>query len=96
MQFNFWKKSKKSQPEDIRQEIIQELRHQQRDRHRFGLAISTVSALMTIFSVGLLYFNQVSEANFTAGSGILTTLMSTQYSKKVKGELDEIMDSLEE
>ena len=93
MQFNFWKQS---QPEDIKQEIIRELLRQQRDRHRFGLALSTVSALVTILSVGLLYFKQVSEANITAGSGILTTLMSTQYSKKVKEELDEIMDSLEE
>ena len=51
---------------------------------------------MTIFSVGLLYFNKVSEANFTAGSGVLMTLTSIQYNKQVKEELCEIMEDLEE
>lgn len=103
MQFKFWKKSELASKNNldntkqgIKQEIFRELLSQQRDRHKFGLAISTASALMTIFSVGLLYFNKVSEANFTAGSSVLMTLTSIQYNKQVKEELCEMMEDLEE
>jgi hypothetical protein len=95
MQFNFFAKPQTNDDNsDIKEEIIRELLHMTRKSYNLALSITAASALMTLFGVGLFYFNKVSEASLTASGGVLTTLASVQHSKQKKEELSEMLNKL--
>lgn len=97
MRFNFFTKPENNNEyNDIKEEIIRELLRQTRKSYNLGLSITAASALMTLFGVGLLYFNKVSEASLTASGGVLATLASVQHTKEKKEELCEMLNQLEE
>ncbi|AFY36251.1 hypothetical protein [Calothrix sp. PCC 7507] len=97
MQFNFFSKSENNNDDnDIKKEIIRELLHMTRKSYNLALGITAASALMTLFGVGLFYFDKVSEASLTASGGVLTTLASVQHTKQKKEELCEMLNKLAE
>ncbi|OUL22187.1 hypothetical protein BV372_30820 [Nostoc sp. T09] len=97
MQFQLFKKPQTNDTySDIKEEIIRELLRQVRHSYNLALGVTAASALMTLFGVGLLYFDKVSEASLTAGSGILATITSVQFSKQAKEELHEMIKKLPE
>ncbi len=67
-----------------------------RKSYNLAFGVTAASALMTLFGVGLLYFNEVSEATLTASGGVLTTLISVQHTEQKKGELCELLKKLSE
>ncbi|AKG20479.1 TRADD-N-associated membrane domain-containing protein [Calothrix sp. 336/3] len=96
MQFNFFKPENNDDNRNIKEEIIRELLHMTRKSYNLALGITAASALMTLFGVGLLYFNKVSEASLTASGGVLTTLVSVQHTNKKQEELCEMLNKLSE
>ncbi len=96
MQFQFLKKPQiKDNSSELKEEIIRELLRQARHSYNLALGITTASALMTLFGVGLLYLDKVSEASITTGGGALVTIASVQCAKQAKEELREVIDTLE-
>ncbi len=96
MRFQFFTKPKiDGNYSDLKEEIIQEILRQARYSFHLTLGITAASALMTLFGVGLLYLNKVSEASITTGGGALATIASVQCAKQAKEELREIIDRLE-
>ncbi|BAY20481.1 hypothetical protein NIES2100_02230 [Calothrix sp. NIES-2100] len=97
MQFQLFKKPQiNDNYSDLKEEIIRELLRQVRQSYNLALGVTTASALMTLFGVGLLYFDKVSEASLTAGGGVLATITSVQFAKQAKEELHEMIDKLPE
>jgi len=95
MQFQFFKKPQvEDNYSDLKQEMIRELLRQVQHSYNLALGITTASALMTLCGVGLFYFDKVSEASLTSGSGVLATITSFQHTKQAKEELREMMDRL--
>jgi hypothetical protein len=94
MQFNFFKPDNNDDNSNIKEEIIRELLRMTRKSYNLALGITAASALMTLFGVGLFYFDKVSEASLTASGGVLTTLVSVQHTKDKKEELCEMLKLL--
>lgn len=78
----------------IKEEIIREFLRQARLSYNLALAVTTISALMTLSGVGLLYLDKVSEATLTASGGVLATITSVQFAKQSKEELQDLIDEL--
>ncbi|NEO67000.1 MAG: hypothetical protein F6J98_44270 [Moorea sp. SIO4G2] len=95
MPFNFNKKPQNNDDyRDINKEIIRELLRQVRHSYNLALGVTAASALMTLFGVGLLYIDKVSEASLTASGGVLGTINSVQFAKDSQEELEEMMHKL--
>jgi len=95
MQFKFFVKPQIGDNySDMKEEIIRELLRQVRYSYNLALGITAASALITLFGVGLLYFDKVSEASLTSASGLLATIASVQQAKQAKEELREIIEKL--
>jgi hypothetical protein len=47
--------------------------------------------MITLFGVGLIYFNKVSEASLTASGGAIATITTLNMAKEAKDELREIL-----
>ncbi|NEO16657.1 MULTISPECIES: hypothetical protein [Moorena] len=95
MPFNFNKKPQNNDDyRDIKEEIIRELLRQVRHSYNLALGVTAASALMTLFGVGLLYIDKVSEASLTASGGVLGTINSVQFAKDSQEELEEMMHKL--
>ncbi|NEN97824.1 MAG: hypothetical protein F6K50_20560 [Moorea sp. SIO3I7] len=95
MTFSFSKKPQNNDDyRNIKEEIIRELLRQVRHSYNLALGVTAASALMTLFGVGLLYIDKVSEASLTASGGVLGTITSVQFAKDSQEELEEMMDKL--
>lgn len=93
MQFKFFNKPENNDNNsEIKEEVIREFLRQVRHSYNLALGVTAASALMTLFGVGLLYIDKVSEASLTASSGVLITITSAQIAKQSKEELREVMD----
>ncbi|NES74180.1 MAG: hypothetical protein F6K24_57835 [Okeania sp. SIO2D1] len=93
MQFKFFNKPENNDDNsEIKEEVIREFLRQARYNYNLAFSVTAVSALMTLFGVGLLYIDKVSEATLTASSGVLGTVTSAQIAKRSKEELREVMD----
>lgn len=96
MLFNFKKPDNNHKDRDIKEEIIREFLRQVRYSYNLALGVTAASAFITLFGVGLLYIDKVSEATLTASGGVLATITSVQFAKQSKEELREVMDELSE
>lgn len=76
---------------EIRNEIIKELLRQAKGTFNVALCVSAASAIITLFGVGLIYFNKISEASLTASGGALATMTSLNMAKEAKDELRQIL-----
>ncbi len=95
MQFRFFNKPQiNGDYSDIKEEIIREFLRQVRYSYNLALGVTAASALMTLFGVGLLYINKLSEATLTTSGGVLATITSVQFAKQSQEELREVMDKL--
>ena len=95
MSFNFFRKPEQNaQDSDIKEEIIREFLRQVRYSYNLALSVTAASALITLFGVGLLYIDKLSEATLTASGGVLATITSLKFAKQSKEELREVMDKL--
>ncbi len=92
MLFNFKNPENNHKDRDIQEEIIYEFLRQIRYSYNLALGVTAASALITLFGVGLLYIDKVSEATLTASGGVLATITSVQSAKQSKEELREVMD----
>ncbi|MDJ0617891.1 MAG: hypothetical protein QNJ63_14300 [Calothrix sp. MO_192.B10] len=96
MKFKFFHKSENNDDySEIKEEVIREFLRQVRHSYNLALGITAASALMTLFGVGLLYIDKVSEATLTSSGGVLATITSVQIAKQSKEELQEVMDKLD-
>ncbi|MBD2693266.1 TRADD-N-associated membrane domain-containing protein [Anabaena catenula] len=77
-------------------QVKEELLRQAKLTFNVALCVSAASAMMTLFGVGLIYFDQVSEASLTAGSGALATMNSLNFAKQAKDELCEMIEEDED
>jgi hypothetical protein len=92
MKFNFFAKPQNNNDySNIKEEIIREILRMTHKSYNLALGITAASALMTLFGVGLFYFDKVSEAGLTASGGVLTTLVSVQHANQKKEELCEML-----
>ncbi|MBD2293240.1 hypothetical protein H6G06_07010 [Anabaena sphaerica FACHB-251] len=80
----------------MNQQIKEELLRQAKLTFNVALCVSAASAMMTLFGVGLIYFNKVSEASLTAGGGALATMTSLNFAKQTKDELCEMIEEDED
>ncbi|WP_071188748.1 hypothetical protein [Trichormus sp. NMC-1] len=80
----------------MKQQIKEELLRQAKLTFNVALCVSAASAMMTLFGVGLIYFNKVSEASLTAGGGALATMTSLNLAKQAKDELCEMIEEDED
>ncbi|MDJ0676752.1 MAG: hypothetical protein QNJ36_15465 [Calothrix sp. MO_167.B42] len=97
MQFKFFNKPEKNDDHSgIKEEVIREHLRQVRHSYNLALFVSAASALMTLFGVGLLYMNKVSEATLTTSGGFLATISSVQFTRHSKKELQEMIDKFGE
>ena len=95
MPFKFFKKPENNDDyNEMKEEIIREFLRQVRHSYNLALGVTAASALMTLFGVGLLYIDKVSEATLTASGGVFATITSVQFAKQSKEELQEVMDQL--
>jgi hypothetical protein len=67
-------------------------------RLSFNIAIgTTVASLgMTLFGVGLLYFDKITESALTTTSGTAASLTSVQFAQTKKNELQKLIQELDE
>ncbi|NEQ17131.1 hypothetical protein [Moorena sp. SIO2C4] len=79
---------------DIKKETDWELLRQAKYSFNLAFGVTAASALMTLFGVGLLYIDKVSEASLTASGGVLGTITSVQFAKDSKEELKEMREKL--
>ncbi len=67
-------------------------------RLSFNMAIcTTVASLgMTLFGIGLLYFDKITESALTTTSGTAASLTSVQFAQTKKNELQKLIRELNE
>ena len=75
----------------MKNEIRKELLRQAKLTFNVALFVSAASAMITLFGVGLIYFNKVSEASLTARGGAIATTTTLNMAKEAKDELREIL-----
>ena len=75
----------------MKNEIRKELLRQAKLTFNVALFVSAASAMITLFGVGLIYLNKVSEASLTASGGAIATITTLNMAKEAKDELREIL-----
>jgi small neutral amino acid transporter SnatA (MarC family) len=66
----------------MKNEIRKELLRQAKLTFNVALFVSAASAIITLFGVGLIYFNKVSEASLTASGGAIATITTLNMAKE--------------
>ncbi|HLO83990.1 MAG TPA: hypothetical protein VK203_03100 [Nostocaceae cyanobacterium] len=96
--FNPLKKTTQSDADEkeMKRKINEEFLRQVKLTFNLALGVSAASAMMTLFGVGMLYFNKVQEGGVTTGTGILASIGSVQFAKEAKEDLRKLMEELEE
>jgi hypothetical protein len=84
-------KRKKLESEELQKEIQREIIRQARWRFNFSLGVATISMLVTISGISLLYAGKIGEVALTTSSSIVASFGSFQLAKAQDEELRKIL-----